>query len=130
MAIKKKRKGKFFVTEHYLDEETKKACNDVLVKAFIHLSGKDEHNANMLFKNEVSFWGDPSALELYFGHSSSLSDKIPWDELGVGDEEFSRMMVGLRNVYDEHGPADDTSRTFKVIFNDEQVETIRNMVNL
>lgn len=130
-AIKKKRRGKFFVTEHYLDEETRQACNDVLVKAFVYYSQMDNHWVCSLFDDEVSFWADPSNIELFHGHSAALSEKVRWDELGVADEEFVGVMSGLREVYEMYGTSsNDTYQTFKVIFNGEQVEEIRNMVNL
>lgn len=128
---KVRRKGKTFVTEHYIkDQKTLDALNDIMVAWIGRESEKDSDRLVFRIQNasEISVWAEPQGVFCAFGHSSPNSHYlIGWDKIGVDDETIATALIGLKDLFLEHGKECPSSHSFKVILNESTFHDIMKM---
>lgn len=130
-VVGKKRKGKYFITENYLDEEAKKCANDVIMAAYQALVEKqgEDKTRRLFIGDEVSMWAAPMGVMLFQGHSVPYTDStVCWKDIQIDDETYIGLMQGLRKAFEKYGT--DANKMFKVIFNDEQYQTLKMLIEV
>lgn len=124
---KEKRRGKTFVTHHYIPHDMCAA----LYKAFTHYAHKLhswEHHA-LSFTKEISCWADPRGILFYFGQGALPRVPYDWSEFGLTDEEIHAILFGMKKCYEQYGEH-CKDRQFKIVLNGEMVDDLIRMMEL
>lgn len=136
---KMKRKGKTFVTEHYIDEKYHEEVK-TLVSAWISKKFDEYELRNkpttvlertLATATEISLWADPRGVYIAWGNSSLLSTPaMSWNKLGVERELIIHVLVMLYEVFEKYGDQCGGTTKFKVVLNEKLYSDISLMFSL
>lgn len=131
MAKQAKRKGKTFITEHYVhNQKTLDALNEIMIA---WMSRQAELNPDWCSfmsdrVDEISIWAEPKGMFCGFGHSSPNNyNLVRWSDIPVDDDTVARVLVGLKDVFLEYGKECPPNYNFKVILNESTFHDIIKM---
>ena len=130
MAKVLKRRGKSFISEHYVDSEVMDMIIPIVVE-HITKGRMSEYAMSRLKKyRELSVWADPRGLAFYVGHGK-MPIPVPWEDLGLSDEDVMKIMMEMARVFNEHyKKTEEIPNTFKILVNDEKLQLVLDMMEI
>lgn len=123
---KLKRKGKTFVTEHYIDQSALDDITSVIGEVIVYKRSKDKHGTflrSLELLDEISLWADPRGVFWTYGQSLPKTP-IAWNNLNVSRDTIQRILMCMKDAYDEHGQDCPPSYHFKIILNEQTLQKI------
>lgn len=119
MAKQLKRKGKTFVTEHYVAPDLVEAFNKALVD-FVP-SRYPTH-----CPDELNAWADPAGMLIKTAYGKWIMDYdlIPWKHFpSLNEQDIASILMGCYHVYNIHGVT-------KIRFNDTVMRDLKAMMEI
>ena len=119
-----KRNGKTFITEHYLDDETRAKVYMVATEAMTYLMTYEDFK---WYSNELHIWFCPRGI--YLARSEKVT--INWvDLVNISDELAVDVLSGTMKAFKKYGNECPFTHHFKILLTDGDFADMMRMINL
>lgn len=127
MAVQKKRKGKTFVTEHYLQPDTVGLITEILVELYNVTEAKGKR---LFVYDELMVWVDIQGFRYATSRWKSIAVTVPWRTLKVSHDDRVKLFTDFSRVYDAYGGACDDPQSFHVKLNEDTIHRVNDLFSL
>lgn len=115
-----KRKGKTFITEHYVKEKYLDVFVKVIASYVAFKRKNDKHNNFLRYlerADEIGIWADPRGLYVTAGMSLPKTP-IEWKKLDIDMETIQNVLMAMHDAYQDYGENCGYNYSFKIVLNE------------